>query len=105
MFHQVNTPVLGIVENMSYYECLECGEREELFGSGGGTRLEREFGVPLLGRIPLVPELRASGDAGEPLVAGQPDHLVSRAILEIAAKVLEALAAEREQAAAPRIIG
>jgi ATP-binding protein involved in chromosome partitioning len=105
MFQQVNTPVLGIVENMSYYVCPQCGEREELFGSGGGARLEREFGVPLLGQIPLVPDLRAGGDSGKPLVVDQPDHPVSRIYAEIAGKVLDGIAAEREQAPAPRIVG
>jgi ATP-binding protein involved in chromosome partitioning len=105
MFNQVNTPILGVIENMSTYECPECGEREDLFGSGGGTRLEKDFGAPLLGRIPLVCELRASGDAGEPLVVAEPEHPVSRAMLDIARKVLEAIAAERAEASAPRIVG
>jgi ATP-binding protein involved in chromosome partitioning len=105
MFHQVNTPILGVIENMSSYECPECGEREELFGSGGGERLEREFGIPLLGRIPILSDIRASGDAGEPLVVAQAEHPVSRAFLAIAAKVLDAIATERAQAASPRIIG
>ena len=65
MFNQVNTPVLGIVENMSAYVCPHCGTRDELFGSGGAARLAAEFGVPLLGRIPIVPDVRASGDAGD----------------------------------------
>lgn len=105
MFNQVNAPVLGIVENMSSYQCPQCGERDEIFGSGGGARLEREFGVPLLAQIPLVPEIRATGDAGTPLVVEQPDHPVSRIYLDLAARVLEQLAAERAQAVAPKIIG
>jgi ATP-binding protein involved in chromosome partitioning len=76
MFNQVNTPVLGIVENMSAYLCPHCGTREEIFGGGGGERLSRESGVPLLAQIPLVPELRASGDSGAPLVIAQ-THPVS----------------------------
>jgi ATP-binding protein involved in chromosome partitioning len=105
MFQQVNTPVLGIVENMSFFQCPDCGEREELFGSGGGRRLEKDFGVPLLGQIPLLPEIRASGDAGAPLVVEQPEHPVSRVYLAIAEKMLQQVAAENEQAPAPRIIG
>jgi ATP-binding protein involved in chromosome partitioning len=105
MFQQVNAPVLGIVENMSHYVCPQCGEREDLFGSGGGSRLEREFGVPLIGEIPLVPELRTGGDSGKPLVVDQPDHAVSRIYVEIAGRVIDAIAAEREQPAAPRIVG
>jgi ATP-binding protein involved in chromosome partitioning len=103
MFNQVNTPVLGLIENMSVYICPHCGTRDELFGSGGGARLEREFGVPVLGQIPIVPEMRASGDAGTPLVVAQPDHAVSRLYGAIAAQVLDRVAAER--APAPRILG
>ena len=103
MFNQVNTPVLGIVENMSEYVCPHCGTRDELFGSGGAARLEREFGVPVLGRIPIVPAIRASGDAGTPLVVEQPDHPVSQVYTAIASEVLERVAAER--APAPRIVG
>jgi ATP-binding protein involved in chromosome partitioning len=103
MFNQVNTPVLGIVENMSAYVCPHCGTRDELFGSGGGERLARQFGVPLLGQIPIVPDIRASGDAGTPIVIAQPDHPVSRMYASIAAQVLDRVAAER--APAPRIVG
>jgi len=105
MFSQVNTPVLGIIENMSYFLCPKCGKREALFGSGGGERLCRQFEVPLLGQIPLVPELRISGDAGKPLVLDQPTHPVSRVFMEVAGKVLDRVAAEREHAPAPQIVG
>lgn len=105
MFNQVNTPVLGIVENMSAYLCPHCGTREEIFGSGGGERLSRESGVPLLAQIPLVPELRASGDAGAPLVVAQPQHPVSAMFRDLATAVLDGIAAERVHSAAPRIIG
>jgi ATP-binding protein involved in chromosome partitioning len=103
MFNQVNTPVLGIVENMSAYICPHCGTRDELFGSGGGARLAREFGVPLLGQIPIVPAIRAGGDAGTPIVIDQPEHAVSHTYHSIAQQVLERVAAER--APAPRIVG
>jgi ATP-binding protein involved in chromosome partitioning len=105
MFNQVNTPVLGIVENMSVYQCPHCGTREEIFGRGGGERLSRESGVPLLAQIPLVPELRSSGDAGAPLVVAQPTHPVSVIFRDLATAVIEGVAAEREQHAAPRIVG
>jgi ATP-binding protein involved in chromosome partitioning len=105
MFSQVNTTVLGIVENMSYYACPKCGTRDELFGSGGGERLSRACGVPLLAQIPLVPELCVSGDSGRPLVVEQPEHPVSRVFLDLARTVLDGMAAERAQAPAPRIVG
>ena len=105
MFQQVNTPVLGIIENMSYYECPKCGKREELFGSGGGRRLARCFDVPLLGQIPLVQEVRSSGDSGKPIVIEQPDSPVSKLFIEIAGKVMEAVEVERRGAAPPTIIG
>lgn len=103
MFQQVNTPVLGVIENMSGYVCPHCGTRDELFGAGGADHLEHTFGLPVLGRIPIVPALRASGDAGTPLVVAEPEHPVSRVYGEIAGRVLDGIAAERT--AAPRIIG
>jgi ATP-binding protein involved in chromosome partitioning len=104
MFQQVNTPVLGIVENMSYYDCPKCGKREDLFGSGGGERIAERFGVPLLGQLPLLPEVRSSGDAGKPIVVDQPNHPVSQLFLEIARQVLDAVEIERA-VAPPTIIG
>lgn len=104
MFNQVNTPVLGVIENMSTYVCPQCGKEDDLFGSGGGARIAADFGVPLLGQIPLFPEVRMSGDAGKPVVIDRPEHPVSRIFLEIARKVLDGVAAER-QPPVPRIIG
>jgi ATP-binding protein involved in chromosome partitioning len=105
MFEQVKTPVLGIIENMSYYECPQCGKHDDVFGSGGGARLAQQFGIPLLGCIPLVPEVRRGGDEGKPIVAERPDHPVSQSFLHIAQKVLEAVEVERLAAAPPTIIG
>ena len=90
---------------MSAYVCPHCGEIDPLFGSGGGARLGEKFGVPLLGQIPLVPEIRISGDAGTPLVIGQPNHPITTVYRGIAEKILESLASEREQASSPRIVG
>ena len=103
MFNQVNTPVLGLVENMSAYICPHCGTRDELFGSGGAERLARQFHIPVLGQIPIVPAIRESGDAGTPLVVGHPDHPVSKVYVAIAEQMLDRIAAER--APAPRIVG
>jgi ATP-binding protein involved in chromosome partitioning len=105
MFHQVNIPVLGIVENMSYYQCPKCGKREDLFGAGGGEKIAARFGVPLLGQIPLIAEVRTGGDAGKPIVVDRPDHPVSQLFVHIAGRVLEAVEAERLATAPPTIIG
>jgi ATP-binding protein involved in chromosome partitioning len=93
MFRQVHVPVLGIVENMSYYVCPDCGEREELFGSGGGEALAKQFGVKLLAKLPLAPEVRAAGDAGAPIVLTAPDHPVSSQFVALARSLDQALGA------------
>ena len=93
MFRQVQVPVLGIVENMSYYVCPDCGERDELFGSGGGEALAKQFGVRLLAKLPLVAEVRAAGDAGEPIVSTAPNHPVSSEFVRLARSVDQALGA------------
>jgi len=104
MFRQVNTPVLGIVENMSYYDCPKCGKREEVFGAGGGKLMAARFGVPLLGQVPLLGDVRSGGDAGKPIVVDRPDHPVSHLFVDIARRVLEAIEAEGLRAAPPTIV-
>ena len=89
MFERVNTPVLGIVENMSGFVCPHCDEEVDVFGSGGGERLAEEMGLPLLGRVPLDPAVRMAGDAGEPTVLSAPDSGAGRALQEIADRVSE----------------
>ena len=91
MFRQVQVPVLGVVENMSEYVCPDCGERDALFGSGGGEALAKQFGVPLLGRLPLVSDVREGGDTGRPIVVTAPDHPVSRQFAELARSLDQAL--------------
>src|SRR6476660_8591494 len=76
MFQKVNVPVLGIVENMSYFICPQCGHREEIFKHGGGRRTAEQLKVPFLGEIPLDPKIAIGGDAGRPIVAGEPDSAV-----------------------------
>jgi ATP-binding protein involved in chromosome partitioning len=95
MFQQVNAPVLGVVENMSFHVCSGCGSRAEIFGHGGGETMARQFGVPFLGAIPLVRDIRAAGDRGVPIVVADPGHPQSRAFIEIAGAV-ETQLAERE---------
>jgi ATP-binding protein involved in chromosome partitioning len=92
MFAQVNTPVLGIVENMSGYVCPRCGTEDPVFGHGGGERLAERAGVPLLARLPLVPAVRESGDAGRPIVVADPGHPVSRMFAALAERVADAVA-------------
>ena len=69
MFEKVNVPILGIVENMSYYICTHCGQREEIFDNGGGRRAAEELGVPFLGEIPIYTSIRVSGDRGVPIAS------------------------------------
>ncbi len=97
MFQQVHAPVLGVVENMSYYLC-SCGDRAELFGHGGGAAVAKQFNIPFLGEIPLVRELREAGDNGKPLVAASPEHPQSIAFRAIAQQVVDAVAARPAQA-------
>src|SRR5262249_22515888 len=67
MFRQVHCPLLGVVENMSYFVCPDCGERDEIFGHGGGERMAANESMPLLERIPILPEIREAGDRGTPI--------------------------------------
>jgi ATP-binding protein involved in chromosome partitioning len=89
MFRKVNVPVLGIVENMSYYVCRHCGEREEIFGHGGGQRTAALLGVPFLGEVPIDPQVVVGGDTGEPIVASHPDAPAAMAFREVARQVAE----------------
>jgi ATP-binding protein involved in chromosome partitioning len=87
MFREVDVPVLGVVENMSYHVCRKCGSKHDLFGSGGGERMAQRFGIPFLGALPLVREVREGGDRGVPIVVADPQHPLSRAFLDIARRV------------------
>ena len=73
MFRRVNVPVLGIIENMSYFVCPACGETSDIFGTGGAKAEAERLGLPFLGGIPLDMEIRATSDAGTPIVSSQPD--------------------------------
>ncbi|HJU67693.1 MAG TPA: Mrp/NBP35 family ATP-binding protein [Gemmatimonadaceae bacterium] len=87
MFERVGVPVLGIVENMSYFACPHCGKPSPLFGSGGGARLAAEVGVPLLGEIPLYQQVLEGGDAGRPIVVAEAESAAARALAATAAKI------------------
>ncbi|HEY9788426.1 MAG TPA: Mrp/NBP35 family ATP-binding protein [Candidatus Obscuribacterales bacterium] len=87
MFNQMSVPVLGFVENMSYFQPPGTNERFEIFGHGGGRKLAEEAGVPFLGEVPLDTSIREGGDSGKPITAARPEHPVSKAFLEIAKQV------------------
>jgi ATP-binding protein involved in chromosome partitioning len=98
MFQQVHTPVLGLIENMSYHLCPGCGARADLFGHGGGAEMARQAGIPFLGEVPLVRAIREAGDRGLPIVAADPSHPQSRAFREIAERLLVRLTEARRTA-------
>jgi len=93
MFEKVGVPVLGIVENMSYFQCSHCGERTAIFASGGGRRLADELGIPLLAEIPLQERVQELCESGLPVVLAEPNTPVARAFAGLAAEVLERSAA------------
>jgi ATP-binding protein involved in chromosome partitioning len=84
MFRQLNTPVLGIVENMSYYLCSHCGSRDEIFGNGGAREVSRKMQLPFLGEIPLSTSIRTHSDQGTPVVLAEPDSEQAKAFIQIA---------------------
>jgi ATP-binding protein involved in chromosome partitioning len=102
MFRRVNVPVLGIVENMSYFQCPECGTRSDIFGHGGARHEAERLGVPFLGEVPLHMTIREKSDAGLPVVATEPDGPHAKAYCEIAARVRDQLKGTGR--AAPRIV-
>ena len=93
MFQKVNVPILGIVENMSYFVCNKCGERTEIFSYGGGERAASKLGVPFLGRVPIDPAIRAGGDRGMPLVMADPESPQAKAFMEIASGIAARISA------------
>ena len=97
MFEKVEVPVLGIVENMAVHTCSNCGHVEHLFGQGGGERMAAQYGVPLLGSLPLDIAIREQGDAGRPVVVAAPDSPVAQAYRQTA-RVMAATLAQRPRA-------
>ncbi|HEY0141643.1 MAG TPA: Mrp/NBP35 family ATP-binding protein [Thermoanaerobaculia bacterium] len=89
MFRKVNVPVLGIIENMSYFVCRHCGEREEIFGHGGGKKTAEMLGVPFLGEVPIDPKVVVGGDTGQPIVISDPESPAAQAFRELARGVVE----------------
>ena len=87
MLRQVHCPLLGVVENMSYFVCPDCGERDEPFGAGGGEKMARVEGIDLLAHVPIFGEIRESGDRGMPLTLALPDHPASHAFMDLARRI------------------
>ena len=91
MFRKVDVAVLGLVENMAQHVCSNCGHVEHLFGQGGGERMAAQYGVPLLGSLPLEIGIREQGDAGVPIVVSAPDSPAARAYRATARRLVEEL--------------
>lgn len=103
MFKRVNVPVLGVVENMSYFLCPECGTRSDVFGHGGARHEAERQGVPFLGEVPLHMTIREKSDAGLPVVATEPDGVHAKIYRDIAARVLEQIKGGPSRSA-PKIV-
>jgi ATP-binding protein involved in chromosome partitioning len=106
MFRKVDVPVLGIVENMSYFCCPNCGHRSEIFAHGGARDCAAKYGIDFLAEIPLDLEVRETSDAGRPIVVSQPDHPIAQAYRGLALTVRDKLAASQGGLAKkfPRIV-
>ncbi len=96
MFQKLNTPILGLIENMSGFVCKKCGSHEEIFGEGGVKRYAETHGIPFLGSIPLATELRIASDQGTPLVDQAPDSLGGKAFFQIAKNLIAELTERSE---------
>ncbi len=103
MFRKVEVPILGLIENMSFYCCPNCGHTAEIFGSGGGARMSEQFDVPLLGRIPLDARIRAQADGGRPTVAAEPESDLAKIYRDIARRAAARLAHGGLEAPFPEI--
>ncbi len=104
MFQQTRVPVLGLVENMSFFCCPNCGHRTEIFGHGGARAEASKLGAEFLGEIPLLLDIRTAADAGTPIVASAPDSEGARAYTLLAARVWDKVQGDGAKAAGPRIV-
>jgi ATP-binding protein involved in chromosome partitioning len=104
MFRKVDVPVLGVVENMSYFICPHCGKRSDIFTHGGAKKEAERLGVPFLGEVPLEMDIRETSDAGLPIVATKPDSPHAKVYREIAARVRAGLGQKQSGRAAPKIV-
>ena len=105
MFRKVDVPVLGIIENMSYFQCPHCGERTEVFSHGGAKAEAASLGVDFLGEIPLDITIRQTSDSGQPIVVADPESAYTKAYREIASRILSKLqAGSTDQRPTPKIV-
>jgi len=106
MFQKVEVPVLGVVENMSIHICSQCGHEEHIFGQGGGSAMSEQYGIDLLGSLPLDISIREETDGGKPSVVADPDSRISEIYREIARKTAARLSLQAKDYAAkfPRIV-
>jgi ATP-binding protein involved in chromosome partitioning len=101
MFEQLNVPIFGVIENMSYFVAPDTGKRYDIFGHGGGAEMAKKVNVDFLGEIPLEPQVRIGGDSGQPIVVAQPESPAAQAIRATARKVAEACERVQAQASTP----
>jgi ATP-binding protein involved in chromosome partitioning len=106
MFEKVNIPILGVVENMSTHICSKCGHEEHVFGAGGGARMSKDYGIDLLGSLPLDISIREQADSGKPTVVADPDGRVAEIYRQIARRVAIKIAEKQQDhsAAFPKIV-
>jgi ATP-binding protein involved in chromosome partitioning len=104
MFQKVDVPVLGIVENMSYFLCPHCGGRSEIFSHGGARREAERLGTEFLGEVPLDLAIRETSDSGRPITVSDPDNAYAQVFRQIAARVWEKVSSEGARPAPPRIV-
>jgi ATP-binding protein involved in chromosome partitioning len=99
MYQKLNIPPLGLVENMSFYECPNCHHESHIFGHGGGEHIAEQLNVPFLGRLPLYEPIRVGSDRGIPLVIAEPDSAGAKAFMTLAEEVMSQLAVAAHRAA------
>ncbi len=104
MFERTRVPVLGLIENMSFFCCPSCGHRSEIFGHGGARAEAEKLGVEFLGEIPLLLDIRSAADAGTPIVASAPQSEAARAYRDVATRLWAKLSGESSKGAGPRIV-
>jgi len=105
MFQKVEAPILGVIENMSYFLCPHCGGRSEIFSHGGARHDAEQMGVPFLGEAPLDMKIRETSDSGRPVVGAEPDSPQAAVYLNLAAKVKTLLETTKQRAAPTIVVG